>query len=84
MVIQAGAYLTLMVTFRAFSVHQRYPGWHITTPISCHAALNMAASAPFFKESRMMIANATNFYRKSEARAADASLPQWIFPSNGG
>ena len=35
------------------------------TRISCHAALDRAACAPFFKERRMMFANATNFYRKS-------------------
>jgi hypothetical protein len=35
------------------------------TRISCHATLGKAAGAPFFKERRMMFANATNFYRKS-------------------
>jgi hypothetical protein len=35
------------------------------TRISCHEALDRAACAPFFKERRMMFANATNFYRKS-------------------
>jgi hypothetical protein len=35
------------------------------TRISCHAVLDKAACAPFFKERRMMFANATNFYRKS-------------------
>jgi hypothetical protein len=35
------------------------------TRISCHAALDKAACAPFFKERRMMFASATNFYRKS-------------------
>jgi hypothetical protein len=35
------------------------------TRISCRAALDKAACAPFFKERRMMFANATNFYRKS-------------------
>src|SRR5450755_1478197 len=35
------------------------------TRISCHAAPAKAAYAPFFKERRMMFANATNFYRKS-------------------
>jgi hypothetical protein len=35
------------------------------TRISCHAALDKAECAPFFKERRMMSANATNFYRKS-------------------
>jgi hypothetical protein len=34
------------------------------TRISCHAALDTAACAPFFKERRMMSANATNFYRR--------------------
>jgi hypothetical protein len=35
------------------------------TRISCHAALDKAACAPFLKERRMMFANATNIYRKS-------------------
>jgi hypothetical protein len=35
------------------------------TRISCHAALDTAACAPFFKERRIMFASATNFYRKS-------------------
>jgi hypothetical protein len=35
------------------------------TRISCHAAPDKTACAPFFKERRMMFANATNFYRKS-------------------
>ena len=35
------------------------------TRISCQAALDKSACAPFFKERRMMFANATNFYRKS-------------------
>jgi hypothetical protein len=35
------------------------------TRISCHAALDTAACAPFFKERCRMFANATNFYRKS-------------------
>jgi PHP domain len=35
------------------------------TRISCHAAPDKTAYAPFFKERRMVFANATNFYRKS-------------------
>jgi hypothetical protein len=35
------------------------------TRISCLAALDRPACAPFLKERRMMLANATNFYRKS-------------------
>jgi hypothetical protein len=35
------------------------------TRISCHAALDMATCAAFVKESRMKIANATKFNRKS-------------------
>ena len=35
------------------------------TRISCHAALDMATCAAFFKESRMKIANATKLNRKS-------------------
>jgi hypothetical protein len=35
------------------------------TRISCHAALDMAASAAFCKESRMKFASATKFDRKS-------------------
>ena len=37
------------------------------TRISCHAAPDKTACAPFFKERRMMFANATNVYRKSGA-----------------
>jgi hypothetical protein len=43
------------------------------TRISCHAALDRAACAPFFKERRMMFADATNFYRKS-------GVAQWRDP----
>jgi hypothetical protein len=35
------------------------------TRISCHAAPDTAACAPFSKERRMEFANATKFYRKS-------------------
>jgi hypothetical protein len=35
------------------------------TRISCHAALDKAARAPFYKERRMVSANATKFHRKS-------------------
>ena len=35
------------------------------TRISCHAALDKTACAPFLKERRMMFANATNIHRKS-------------------
>jgi hypothetical protein len=35
------------------------------TRISCHAALDEAACAPFSKERRMKFANATKFHRKS-------------------
>jgi len=35
------------------------------TRISCHATLGTATCAAFFKESRMKIANATKFNRKS-------------------
>jgi hypothetical protein len=35
------------------------------TPKFLHAALDETACAPFFKERRMRIANATNFDRKS-------------------
>jgi hypothetical protein len=37
------------------------------TRISCYAALDMAASAAFRKESRMKFANAANLDRKSGA-----------------
>jgi hypothetical protein len=33
--------------------------------ISCHANLDIATCAAFVKESRMRIANATNFHKKS-------------------
>jgi hypothetical protein len=35
------------------------------TRISCHAALDKATYAPFRRERRMKIANATKFHRKS-------------------
>jgi len=35
------------------------------TRISCHAALDEATYAAFFKESRMKFAKATKFHRKS-------------------
>jgi len=35
------------------------------TRISCHAALDKAARAPFTKERRMKFAKATKFHRKS-------------------
>jgi hypothetical protein len=50
------------------------------TRISCHAAPDKAACAPFFKERRMMFANATNFYRKSGAaqrRDLCVDAPSW-------
>ena len=37
------------------------------TRISCHAAPDTVACAPFSKERRMKFANATKFYRKSGA-----------------
>ena len=37
----------------------------ILTRISCHAALDKAACAPFRKEGRMKCTNATKFHRKS-------------------
>jgi len=37
---------------------------NISTRISCSAALARAARAPFFKERRVVFANATNFYRQ--------------------
>jgi hypothetical protein len=40
--------------------------WHPErTRISCHAAPDTVACAPFSKERRMKFANATKFYRKS-------------------
>ena len=42
------------------------------TRISCHAALDEATYAAFFKESRMKFATATKFHRKS-GRAGDQS-----------
>jgi hypothetical protein len=43
------------------------------TRISCHAALDKTACAPFLKERRMMFANATNLNRKS-------GVAQWRDP----
>jgi hypothetical protein len=42
------------------------------TRISCHAALDRAACAPFSKEKRMKLANATKFNRKSGAAEGSA------------
>jgi hypothetical protein len=50
------------------------------TRISCHAAPDKTACAPFFKERRMMFANATNVYRKSGAaqwRDLCVDAPSW-------
>jgi hypothetical protein len=45
------------------------------TRISCHAALERTTCAPFSKERRMKLANATNFNRKSgEAEGICSSL----------
>jgi len=56
------------------------------TRISCHAAPDKTACAPFFKERRMMFANATNFYRKSGAaqwRDLCVDAPSWKCFSTG-
>jgi hypothetical protein len=45
--------------------HHSPPLFVIPTRISCYAALDTTACAPFFKERRMMFANATNINRKS-------------------
>ena len=55
----------LTVHFLAFS----------RTRISCHAALDEAASAPFRKERRMKFAKATKFHRKSGGGAVRNSCP---------
>jgi hypothetical protein len=50
------------------------------TRISCHAAPDKAACAPFFKERRMMFANATKVYRKSgvaQWRDLCVDAPSW-------
>jgi hypothetical protein len=49
------------------------------TRISCHAAPDKTAYAPFFKERRMMFASATNFYRKSGGSVVERSaLLFWV------
>ena len=50
------------------------------TRISCHAAPDTVACAPFSKERRMKFANATKFYRKSGA--AEGSAVQRTFRGN--
>ncbi len=50
------------------------------TRISCHAAPDTIACAPFSKERRMEFANATKFYRKSGA--AEGSAVQRTFHGN--
>jgi len=50
------------------------------TRISCYAAPDKAACAPFFKERRIKFANATNFNRKSGAaqrRDLCVDAPSW-------
>ncbi len=41
------------------------------TRISCHAALDEAARAPFSKERRMKFTKATKFHRKSRGGTAE-------------
>jgi hypothetical protein len=56
------------------------------TRISCHAALDKTARAPFLKERRMMFANATNFHRKSgvaQWRDLCVDAPSWKCFSTG-
>src|ERR1700690_2554366 len=47
------------------------------TRISCHAALDEAAGAPFSKERRMKFAKATKFHRKSGEGLGDGSPRLW-------
>jgi hypothetical protein len=42
-----------------------YPAWFIETRIFLYAALDTTACAAFIKESRMNLANANKFHRKS-------------------
>src|SRR6202021_4185161 len=47
------------------------------TRISCHAALDEAARAPFSKERRMKFAKATKFHRKSGEGLGEGSPRLW-------
>src|ERR1700728_3029475 len=58
---------------RAGSQASAQPG----TRISCHAALDEAARAPFSKERRMKCAKATKFHRKSGEGLGDGSPRLW-------
>src|ERR1700721_168773 len=58
---------------RAGSQTSAQPG----TRISCHAALDEAARAPFSKERRMKFAKATKFHRKSGEGLRDGSPRFW-------
>src|SRR6202167_3373302 len=58
---------------RAGSQTSAQPG----TRISCHAALDEAARAPFSKERRMKFAKATKFHRKSGEGLGDGSPRLW-------
>ena len=58
---------------RAGSQTSAQPG----TRISCHAALDEAARAPFNKERRMKFAKATKFHRKSGGGLGDGSPRLW-------
>ncbi len=53
------------------------------TRISCHAAPDTVACAPFSKERRMKFANATEFYRKSGAAEGSAVRPGWLPKASG-
>jgi len=48
------------------------------TPISCHAALERSACAPFIKERRMECLNATTLHRKSGPWGTQPLLP--VYP----
>src|SRR5277367_3772296 len=58
---------------RAGSQTSAQPG----TRISCHAALDESARAPFSKERRMKFAKATKFHRKSGEGLGDRSPRLW-------
>src|SRR5450631_81252 len=49
------------------------------TRISCHAALDKTACAPFLKERRMMFANATNIHWKFRGSVAERSAVFFYF-----
>jgi hypothetical protein len=59
--------MTILLGNAEYSFHDELSSGPERTRISCHAALDKAACAPFRKEGRMKCTNATKVNRKSGA-----------------